>query len=106
MKKNLDGHGRWRRKTIAFRVSEEEARQIGTLVRLSGMSKQDYITARLQNREFVVYGNAKVYREMRTLMAEIYAQLLRLRKCSDQQEELLITIQMITEMITGWKGEA
>ena len=42
--KNLDNHNRWRSKTIAFRVSPEENEQIEIAVRLSGLTKQDYIT--------------------------------------------------------------
>ncbi len=42
--KNLDNHNRWRNKTIAFRVSPEENEQIEIAVRLSGLTKQDYIT--------------------------------------------------------------
>ena len=45
--KNLDNHNRWRSKTIAFRVSPEENEQIEIAVRLSGLTKQDYITRRL-----------------------------------------------------------
>lgn len=46
--KNLDRHNRWRNKTVAFRVSPDEDREIETAVRLSGLTKQDYITRRLQ----------------------------------------------------------
>ena len=53
MEKNLDSKGRWRNKIVAFRVSPEEAEQIDACVRLSGLSKQDYITKRLTNREIV-----------------------------------------------------
>ena len=49
--KNLDNHNRWRSKTIAFRVSPEENEQIEIAVRLSGLTKQDYITRRLLNRD-------------------------------------------------------
>ena len=42
MDKNLDYKGRWRNKTVAFRVSEEEAKLIDTQVALSGLTKQDY----------------------------------------------------------------
>ena len=35
--KNLDRHNRWRNKTVAFRVSPEEDREIETAVRLSGL---------------------------------------------------------------------
>ena len=45
--KNRDEHNRWRNKTIAFRMSPEEAAQLDTAVRLSGLTKQDYITKKL-----------------------------------------------------------
>ena len=38
--KNRDEHNRWRNKTVAFRVSPEEDKQIETYVRLSGLTKQ------------------------------------------------------------------
>ena len=52
--KNLDNHNRWRNKTVAFRVSPEEDEQLEIAVRLSGLTKQDYITRRLLNRDIVV----------------------------------------------------
>ena len=45
--KNRDNKNRWRNKTVAFRVSPEEDEQIEAAVRLSGLTKQDYITRRL-----------------------------------------------------------
>ena len=45
--KNLDRHNRWRNKTVAFRVSLEEDEQLEIFVKLSGLTKQDYITRRL-----------------------------------------------------------
>ena len=42
---------------VAFRVSPEEDEQLETAVRLSGLTKQDYITRRLLGREVVVQGN-------------------------------------------------
>ena len=55
--KNRDNHNRWRNKTVAFRVSPEEDRQIETFVKLSGLTKQDYITRRLICKDVVVQGN-------------------------------------------------
>ena len=75
MEKNLDSKGRWRNKIVAFRVSPEEAEQIDACVRLSGLSKQDYITKRLTCRELVVQGNPRVYKALRNQMAEIYEEL-------------------------------
>ena len=60
--KNLDKHNRWRNKTVAFRVSPEEDEQLETFVKLSGLTKQDYITRRLLEKEVVVQGNPRVTR--------------------------------------------
>ena len=45
--KNYDRHNRWRSKTIAFRMSPEEDQQLEAFVKISGLTKQDYITTRL-----------------------------------------------------------
>ena len=55
-KKNYDNHNRWRNKTVAFRVSAEEDLQLETLVKLTGLTKQDYIIRRLLERDVVVQG--------------------------------------------------
>ena len=105
MDKNLDYKGRWRNKTVGFRVSEEEAKLIDTQVALSGLTKQDYIIRRLQCRDVVVQGNPRVYKALRNQMADIYEELKRLERCSEANDELLYTIQMIAEIMNGLTGE-
>ena len=105
MDKNLDCKGRWRNKTVAFRVSEEEAKLIDKCVALSGLTKQDYIIRRLQCRDVVVQGNPRVYKALRNQMADIYEELKRLESVSEANDELLYTIQMIAEIMNGLKGE-
>lgn len=105
MDKNLDCKGRWRNKTVAFRVSEEEAKLIDNQVALSGLTKQDYIIRRLQCRDVVVQGNPRVYKALRNQMADIYEELKRLERCSEANDELLYTIQLIAETMNGLKGE-
>ena len=105
MDKSLDCKGRWRNKTVAFRVSEEEAKLIDTQVALSGLTKQDYIVRRLQCRDVVVQGNPRVYKALRNQMADIYEELKRLERCSETNDELLYTIQLMAEIMNGLKGE-
>ena len=105
MDKNLDYKGRWRNKTVGFRVSEEEAKLIDTQVALSGLTKQDYIIRRLQCRDVVVQGNPRVYKALRNQMADIYEELKRLESVSEANDELLYTIQMIAGIMNGLKGE-
>ena len=105
MDKNLDYKGRWRNKTVAFRVSEEEAKLIDKCVALSGLTKQDYIIRRLQCRDVVVQGNPRVYKALRNQMADIYEELKRLEHCREVNDELLYTIQLIAKIMNGLKGE-
>ena len=105
MDKNLDYKGRWRNKTVAFRVSEDEAKLIDTQVALSGLTKQDYIIRRWQCRDVVVQGNPRVYKALRNQMEDIYEELKRLEYCSEANDELLYTIQLIAETMNGLKGE-
>lgn len=105
MDKNLDCKGRWRSRAVSFRVSEEEAKLINDCVALSGLTKQDYIVSRLQCRDVVVQGNPRVYKALCNQMADIYEELKRLERCSEANEELLYTIQLIAEIMNGLKGE-
>ena len=105
MERRLDSTGRWRHKTVAFRVSEEEAKQIDACVRLSGLSKQDYIVKRLLCREIVVQGNPRVYKALKNQMKEIYEELKRLERFSEEQEELLDTLRLVAETLRGLQEE-
>ena len=80
--KNRDNKNRWRNKTVAFRVSPEEDEQIEAAVRLSGLTKQDYITRRLLCREVVVQGNPKVYKALRDQLAAVLDELRRGRRAA------------------------
>lgn len=105
MEKNLDNKRRWRSRTVGFRVSEEEGKLLDNLVALSGLSKQDYILKRLECRDVVVQGNPRVYKALRNQMADIYEELKRLERCSDDNDELLYTIQVVAETMKGLKGD-
>ena len=53
------------RRWLSLRVSAEEDLQLETLVKLTGLTKQDYIIRRLLERDVVVQGNPKVYKALR-----------------------------------------
>ena len=91
--KNRDNHNRWRNKTVAFRVSPEEDAQIETFVKLSGLTKQDYITRRLTCKDVVVQGNPRVYKALRDQLTVVL-------------DELLDVIGMIAAIMNGMKEES
>ena len=105
MEKNVDSKGRWRNRNVGFRVSEEEAKLLDDLVELSGLAKQDYILRRLLNREVVVQGNPKVFKALKHQMTQIYEELKRLEKVSNDNEELIIVVEMIATIMNGMVNE-
>lgn len=105
MERSLDYKGRWRNYTVAFRVSDEEAKLLNDLVALSGLTKQEYIIRRLTCRDVVVQGNPRVYKALKNQMAAIHEELKRLETVSPDNDELLYTLQVIAITLEGLKGE-
>ena len=103
--KNLDNHNRWRNRQVAFRLSPEEADLLDTYVRLSGLTKQDYITRRLLNRDIVVQGNPRVYKALRDQLAAVLGELRRMEAGGGMDDELLATIRLITVTLDGMKED-
>ena len=104
--KNRDDHNRWRNKTVAFRVSPEEDKQIETYVRLSGLTKQDYITRRLTHKDIVVQGNTRVFKALRNQLADVLTELQRIEAGGEVNDELLDLIEMIADILGGLKEES
>ena len=104
-KKNYDNHNRWRNKTVAFRVSAEEDLHLEALVKLTGLTKQDYIIRRLLERDVVVQGNPRVYKALKTEFATVLAELKRIEAGKGVDDELLSVIELISIILGGLKGE-
>ena len=103
--KVLDRQGRWRTKIVAFRVSPEEDEQLEIAVRLSGLTKQDYIVRRLQEKEIVVVGNPRVYKALKNELEKVLEQLERIEAGAGVSRDLLDTIELITKTMQGMKDE-
>ena len=103
--KNRDAQGRWRNKTVAFHLSPEEDKQLETYVKLSGLTKQDYITRRLLKREVVVQGNPRVFKALRDQLVAVLEELRRIEAGAKTDQELLEVIQMIADILDGMKEE-
>ena len=103
MEKTLDKHGRWRNKTVAFRVSPEEGVIIDAKVKMSGLTKQDYIIRRLQEREVVVMGNPRVYKALKEQMADILTELRRIQAGDCINDDLMEIIRAMILIMDGMK---
>lgn len=103
--KNLDRKSRFRSKTVAFRVSPEEWDHIESAVRLSGLTKQDYIVRRLLCRDVIVQGNPRVFKALKNELAEVKNKLQSFKSAGEVDDELLETIELITVTLYGLRGE-
>ena len=104
--KNLDNHNRWRNRTVAFRVSDEENAQIDLAVKLTGLTNQDYITRRLLDKDVVVQGNPRVYKALRDQFTAVLDELRRIEAGAGVNDELLDTINLIASIMDGMKEES
>ena len=102
--KNLDSKGRWRNRTVSFRVSEEENNLINEAVKLSGKTKQEYITSKLLDREVVVMKSPKTFKALKDTMKEIIERLNLIGKSSDFNDDLHETIKFVTKIYMETKA--
>ncbi len=98
-----DKKNRWRSKTVSFRVSPEEWAQFETAVKLSGLSKQDYLIHRMEQRDIIVTGNPRLYKALREELAKVLDQLQAIQISEEESlhAELLETIRLITITLHG-----
>lgn len=78
---------------------------IESAVRVSGLTKQDYIIRKLTDRDVVVQGNPKVYRGLLLEMQSILDELRRINAGQTVSEDLLIRIDLISSVMNGMKKE-
>lgn len=103
--KNLDKHNRFRNITVGFRVSVEESELINKAVKLSGLPKQEYCYRRCLGQDIVVQGNPRVYKALRDELANVLTELKRIEAFTDEHDELLQLMELITVTLYGMKGD-
>lgn len=97
MDKNVDKKGRWRNVIVSFRMSPEERDDLNVRVKLSGLTKQDYVIKRLLEREVIVIPSSRLYKAMREQMTEILSELKRIENGKNVDGDLLAVIETVAE---------
>lgn len=103
--KNLDKYNRFRSITVGFRVSPEEFEELNRAVALSGLPKQEYCYRKCMNRDIVVQGNPRVYKQLKINLEMVLSELKRIENGANIDPELLETIRLINTTLYGLKGE-
>lgn len=97
MDKNLDRKGRWRNIIVSFRMSPQEHDDLDIRVKLSGLTKQDYIIKRLLERDIIVQPSSRLFKALRNQMTEILTELKRIENGANVNEELMAVIKTVAE---------
>lgn len=100
-RKVTDAQGRWRSKTVSFRMSPEENTLLDSYARLSGMTKQDYMIARLLQKEVVVQGNPRVYKALRNQLDAVLMELQRIESAGQMEPEWMDQIEYMVRIMEG-----
>ena len=103
--KNVDKYNRFRSITVGFRVSPEEFDELNRAVALSGLPKQEYCYRKCMNRDVVVQGNPRVYKQLKVNLEMVLSELKRIESGAKINTELLETIRLINTTLYGLKGE-
>lgn len=101
MDKTLDNKGRWRNVIVSFRMSPEERDDLNVRVKLSGLTKQDYIIKRLSECDIIVQPNTRVYKALRNQMTEILAELRRIERGGNIDSDLRDIIEITAQTYNG-----
>lgn len=104
--KKYDNYNRWRSKTVAFRMSPEEADELNVQVALSGLSKQDYLIQCCLKHEIKVVCGRKVARQMWMYLEAILEELQFMEEDVEIDKDLLIPLKHILEILEKEDSEA
>ena len=102
--KNMDDKNRWRNVTVSFRMSLEESDQLNTFVKISGLTKQDYIIKRLLYRDVVVQGNPRVHKALKEELSAVVERLKRIEAGRAGDTELMNTICLMNTILKEMRG--
>lgn len=97
-----------RKRTISkvFHVSREESERIELQAKAAGVTQQEYIMAKIKDKEFIVAPDIRTYKMLRDLMCQIYQELCRLCDCSTMVERLSAKIRLLSDLFIDISGDA
>lgn len=103
--KNRDQQGRWRSKTIAFRVSPEEDEILNRKVVLSGISKQDYLIHCTLNQSYIIQGSPYVYRSLKNELNHFIELFQNLQQLDDLPLDELEILEYMLNIIINMRNK-
>lgn len=85
-------------------MSEAENNLLNQYVRMSGLSKQDYIINKLLDTTVEVKGSAKVFYALEDTARKILEELKKTETTKENLPDLLKTITFLSNVLNGFKN--
>lgn len=79
-------------------MSPEENAELDRLIKLSGMTKQDYIIDRLSNKEIIVTPNPRVFKALKNEIVALTEEMKRLSESDCINNELIEILKTIVKL--------
>ena len=102
--KRRDTQGRWRNKVIAFRVSPEEDDLIETVVKMLGISKQEYLTANMLKHTIKITPSPRMIKGLKSSLHDIVEELKRIGGGEKIESDMFFTINTALDIIQQTMG--
>jgi hypothetical protein len=85
-------------------MSDYELLELNKRVALSGRQKQDFIIRSILHQKIVVIGNQVQYENLKIVLEEIIAELRRIERAEDVDDEWLAPIRTAVEIVEGFSS--
>mgnify|MGYP004675041117 FL=1 len=92
-----------RKRTIskAFRCSPEESHRIELLAKAAGVTQQEYIMAKIEDKEFTIVPDVRTFKMLRNEMRAVVGELSRLRNTGDIGDGLEARVELLCDLFLG-----
>lgn len=99
-----ENSARKRSKTMAFRCTPEERKLICEMAAWSGMSRQDYIIAKLTDAQVKVRPSVSVQKALKDSMAELAKEVRLAASCGELSESLQQRVELVMGLFLALGG--
>ncbi len=101
--KNNDLQGRHRNKIVAFRMSPQESEVLNAKVKMSGLTKQDYLIACCNDKDIIVQGNPYVFKSLRNQLKKFIKRFEEISNLEELELDEVILLEIMLSTIIAMK---
>ena len=103
--KNKNEKNRKRSVIVNFRVTPEEKQLIDERIALSGLPRAEFFIQSCMYQKVITFGNVKTFDGIKKKLVAIDEHLQAVEKSEEMDLEILESLRMILEMLTGLERE-